>query len=190
METKTKTSFFKDLSELQSVITNPPKTVSGYANRYQYAPLDSILDNYKKLCIDYNFILLAKIHDGMQVVTLLHESGENITGELAIPDFGTDAQKLGSFLTYARRYLIMNVLNIAGREDDDDGEQTKNYEPIKPKDSMYEIKLELAVKKLEQEAEGMSLDELKERLEHAKKLTKDYKELNDRVIKLFDLLPE
>jgi hypothetical protein len=123
-ETKEST-FLDDLFGIQKEIKNPPKTESGYDDRYRYAPLDMILDMYKPLCFQYNFVLIATIQENKQIVELKHRSGESLRSELEIPNYGTDAQKLGSFLTYARRYLIMNLLNVMG-EEDDDGDKTKS----------------------------------------------------------------
>lgn len=48
--------------------------------------------------------------------TLMHESGESITG--ALPVAGT-AQQLGSALTYARRYLLGCMTGVVTDSDDD-----------------------------------------------------------------------
>lgn len=51
---------------------------------------------------------------------LLHESGERLEG--ALPLFGNDAQKIGSSITYARRYLLGCLTGVVtGDEADDDG---------------------------------------------------------------------
>ena len=97
----------------------------------------------------------------------------------AIENASTSA--VGRCLAYMGIGIIDSIASA------DEVQKAYNTKPI---NSMYEIKLELAVKKLEQEAEGLDLDELKNRLDHAKKLTKDYKELNDRIIKLYELLPD
>lgn len=53
---------------------------------------------------------------------LLHESGERLEG--ALPLFGNDAQKIGSSITYARRYLLGCLTGVVtGDEADDDGNQ-------------------------------------------------------------------
>lgn len=48
--------------------------------------------------------------------TLLHESGETLTG--ALPIAGT-AQQLGSAITYARRYLLGSMTGVVTDSDDD-----------------------------------------------------------------------
>ena len=61
--------------------------------------------------------------EGVCVVTvLMHESGEWITSSLYVPVSKKDAQGFGSALSYARRYALAAIANIA-TDDDDDGEQ-------------------------------------------------------------------
>ena len=59
--------------------------------------------------------------NGYEIVgILLHESGERLEG--ALPLFGNDAQKIGSSITYARRYLLGCLTGVVtGDEADDDG---------------------------------------------------------------------
>jgi hypothetical protein len=50
--------------------------------------------------------------------TLLHESGEFVSGEYPLPLHGS-AQELGSAISYARRYALCSVVGVAAEEDDD-----------------------------------------------------------------------
>jgi hypothetical protein len=69
---------------------------------------------------------------GVCVVTmLLHESGEWLRSKLFVPVTKSDPQGFGSALSYARRYALASLANIA-TEDDDDGEQA-----VSPKREMY-----------------------------------------------------
>ncbi len=57
-------------------------------------------------------------------VRLLHgPSGQWIEGglPLVLPDYGADVQRLGSALTYMRRYLLCMMLGIVAGDEDDDG---------------------------------------------------------------------
>lgn len=50
------------------------------------------------------------------------ESGTSIDGDWPLPDPAkTDPQKLGSALTYGRRYMLLTLTGIAPDDDDDDG---------------------------------------------------------------------
>ena len=53
--------------------------------------------------------------------TLLHSTGEWLTFDpLTIPVAGSDAQAIGSGLTYARRYATLALCNLATEDDDGD----------------------------------------------------------------------
>lgn len=57
-------------------------------------------------------------------VRIIHgPSGQWIEGglPLVLPDHGADVQRLGSALTYVRRYLLCMMLGIVAGDEDDDG---------------------------------------------------------------------
>ena len=115
--------FFTDFSALSLEIKNPIKTTPGYANRYQYAELSDILDQIKPILARHNFILTGELGESSVRTSLIHKNGKELSAFFSIPDFGGDAQKLGSFLSYSRRYSILQLLEIA--QQDDDGQATK-----------------------------------------------------------------
>jgi len=58
--------------------------------------------------------------DRVAVTTIVsHESGEYLGETLVLPGAQTDPQKAGSAITYARRYSLQAILNIAADLDDD-----------------------------------------------------------------------
>ena len=61
--------------------------------------------------------------DGRDVLVthLRHTSGEAIISHLPLRIGKNDMQSLGSAISYARRYSLMAILNIATTHDDDDG---------------------------------------------------------------------
>lgn len=90
---------------------------------YKYASLADITATIMPLLAQHGLALscLPQRGDtGMELVgTLLHESGETITGTL--PLAGSTPQQLGSAMTYMRRYLIGTMIGVATDEPDDDG---------------------------------------------------------------------
>ncbi len=54
------------------------------------------------------------------ITRLLHESGEEISSEMNMPVL-TDPQKLGSLITYYKRYQLQALLGISTADEDDDG---------------------------------------------------------------------
>ena len=56
------------------------------------------------------------------VTSLLHSSGEHISGKLPVKPVKDDPQSMGSALTYARRYGFCAIVGVAPADEDDDGE--------------------------------------------------------------------
>jgi hypothetical protein len=62
---------------------------------------------------------------------LIHTSGQWIESACPIPN-GQDMQKMGSAITYARRYSLSAICGIAADEDDDANEAAKPVANAKP----------------------------------------------------------
>ena len=93
----------------------------------RYATLDSVVEAITPALLKNGLILLQPISQGedggMVLITQLwHESGERFEFKFVLPQLA-DLQKMGSAITYARRYSILSLLGIAP-EDDDDGNAT------------------------------------------------------------------
>ena len=54
------------------------------------------------------------------VTKLLHESGEELLSEMVMPVL-QDPQKMGSLITYYKRYQLQALLGISTADEDDDG---------------------------------------------------------------------
>lgn len=77
--------------------------------------------------------------------TIAHSSGDTLENELTIPIATgqriSDAQAIGSGITYARRYALQSLLGISADEEDDDGNSASGrIEQQKPKPKPQEKK--------------------------------------------------
>lgn len=103
----------------------------------RYADLDSILSAVEPALLINGLVLSQTIEiteTGMILVTTLwHESGENLVSRYALPQI-SDSQKLGSALTYARRYAVSALLSVTA-DDDDYGNNSQPPVPSKPQTS-------------------------------------------------------
>jgi ERF superfamily len=63
--------------------------------------------------------------------TLMHESGEWLSGEILLVPVKNDPQGIGSAMTYARRYGYSAIIGLT-QVDDDGHEATRPEEPKKP----------------------------------------------------------
>ena len=62
--------------------------------------------------------VVGEEHCLLLLTTLLHSSGQWITGKLLIKPVKDDPQGLGSAITYARRYALSAIVGIAAEDDD------------------------------------------------------------------------
>jgi len=91
--------------------------------RKNYADLTSVIDASKTILHSHGITLIqlpGPVVDGNLTLEtiLLHESGEFIGGEGALPIGKQDPQGAGSALTYLRRYSQMAALNMPAVDDD------------------------------------------------------------------------
>ena len=111
----------KKLLKVQKKIGTLSKNAKNPFFKSQYLDLNTLLNEVKPLLEEEGIILVQPIK-GSVVSTMLIDSD---TGELIlessinIPVNITDPQKLGSCITYFRRYTLKSLLAIA--EEDDDG---------------------------------------------------------------------
>lgn len=105
-------------------------------HKSKYATLDSINKAVDGPLLEQGLVVVHRIEQiegAMFVVSrLLHESGEfDPSWQMStcpIPNT-TDSQKLGSAITYARRYNKLQLLDIVADEDDDGNASTKITTP-------------------------------------------------------------
>lgn len=127
----------KDLVKAQGDIKGIMKNAQGHG--YKYITFDAILALVRPVLTQHNIFLLQDVYgdvleDGTNVscvtTRLLHESGEWIESEkMVMKPLGklmkggghgaVDAQAVGSYLTYGKRYQLCGMLGIAADVDDD-----------------------------------------------------------------------
>ena len=99
----------------------------------QYATLESVIDANKPALIKNKLVVTQTVTPAQTLVTTLyHESGEFLSSEVNLLLSRQDMQQLGSALTYARRYSLAALLNIAQEDDDANGATGKPAQPTQP----------------------------------------------------------
>jgi len=117
------------ISELAKALVGAQKAITGAKldseNPYfhsKYADLTSIWASCRKPLSDNGLSIVQScdIIDGQSVIetTLLHTSGEWITGKLVLSIIKPDPQSMGSAITYARRYSLAAMVGICTEDDD------------------------------------------------------------------------
>jgi len=107
----------------QKDLTNPKLDKTNPHYHSKYASLAGIIDTIRPALLKHGLAIVQPIDSAepgfVSVATILvHTSGETMHSaqRAAAP---SDPQKMGSLITYLRRYGIAAMLSVAGDEDDD-----------------------------------------------------------------------
>jgi ERF superfamily len=140
---------------------------------YKYLSLDSLLEAIVPALNNNGLVwsaFPARDEAGNPTLhyQLAHVSGDVISSTMPLLIESNDAQALGSAITYARRYAMTAVLNLAADEDDDGKNATRRAEsaPKKPTRIDQGISQALSAKEIAglrnlYKASGWSVDDLK-----------------------------
>lgn len=110
----------KRILEVKKNIGTLSKNSANPFFKSKYLDLNSLLTHIEPLLIEQGLLLTQPIIDGFVISRIIDtETGATLLeSSLALPTI-QDPQKLGSCITYYRRYTLKSLLSIA--EDDDDG---------------------------------------------------------------------
>ena len=120
------------LADLQADIVNVKSTSTNPFYHSKYADLASIVREVRPLLAEHRLAILQGA-DGRTLTTrIVHESGQWIESsiELSVPKW-ENPQDVGKAMTYARRYELAAILNIA-QEDDDGNSLAQKSTEVKP----------------------------------------------------------
>jgi hypothetical protein len=129
-------ALFPALIGLSADLKNSKKLADNPFFNSKYANLETILDDVKPELLKHGFIVIQEATgDGNNIkvsTMIIHSSGQWLQDEgLTIPLNKKDAQGACSAVTYARRYDLQAILNLAS-EDDDGNDASKKDDKKKP----------------------------------------------------------
>lgn len=115
------------LLRAQKNIKNVVKEANNPFFKSKYASLENVMDACKDELNNQGIVVLQPVgfddNGNFVETTFLHaESGEERTSRMRLLLDKEDMQKLGSAISYARRYLLQSMAFLGG--EDDDGEKT------------------------------------------------------------------
>jgi hypothetical protein len=121
------------LAKAQAKITHATKDSKNPHFRNDYASLESVIDATKQALLDEGIVVLQGMsEDGSTLTTRLqHTCGEFIESYLKLVLSKQDMQGLGSAITYARRYSLAGMNNIAQQDDDGNDASSRRSVPSK-----------------------------------------------------------
>ena len=100
-----------------------------------YADLNAIIEAVEPILLENGLLLLQPIHGNSVCTQIIDvESGNMIESCMDLP-IGMDPQKMGSAITYYRRYTLQSILSLQAV--DDDGNMAS--EPVKEQPKAKEL---------------------------------------------------
>jgi ERF superfamily len=102
----------------------------------KYSTLDAVLGAVEPALAKHGLVLTHQAKGDEFITTLYHESGQCLSSSLPLPSFA-DPQKMGSWISYARRYSITGLLSVCSDEDDD-GNQAAQKSPASSRSANYQ----------------------------------------------------
>lgn len=108
-------------------VTVTPRREGAKPYKFEYSTLDSLIEHVRGPLTENGLWFVQTTEPGgylsggagfLLKTTLLHESGEYISGYLQVRDGGSN-QEMGSELTYRKRYALSAILGLASDLDDD-----------------------------------------------------------------------
>lgn len=142
---------FPALIKAQSEMGNAKKTSANPFFKSKYADLAEIIEVSKIVLTENGLgIIQSPIGNGNNIgvtARIIHESGQWIEDTITITPTKNDPQQAGSAITYARRYQLAALFNIA--QEDDDG-NSATYEESHTKQLNVKNELEEKTVILEQ----------------------------------------
>lgn len=117
---------FAALVKAQSEMPTANKDGNNPHFKSKYATLQSVVETCKPILTKHGLAITQTFEpscDGVSIITtLVHESGQYISGSLFLKPAKNDPQGYGSAITYGRRYAWAAILGMVADEDDDGNE--------------------------------------------------------------------
>jgi type II secretory pathway component PulM len=139
---------FAALSIAQGQIEDAAKSRKNDFYKSSYADLSSVRAAIRQPLADNGLSISqwdSVVPGGVEVLTVLgHKSGQWMSGTLFMP-VKHEPHPIGSGISYARRYSLMSIMNLAA--DDDDGNAAQTAKPIAEPDPKVVREMALRAKK-------------------------------------------
>lgn len=116
---------YKKLALVKSEIGKISKDSTNPFFKSKYFDVNALLEHVEPLLQKNNLLLLQPILNGKVISEIIDsESGEKVSSELELGSFA-DPQKMGSAITYYRRYTLQSLLGL--QAEDDDGNKASTH---------------------------------------------------------------
>jgi hypothetical protein len=111
-------SIYKKLLEVKAEIGKVTKNANNPHFKNTYADINALLEAVEPILHKHELLLLQPIIDGSVVTQIMSmDKSEVVISELKLPEI-IDPQKIGSAITYYRRYTLQSLLGLQAEDDD------------------------------------------------------------------------
>ena len=122
-------NLLKKLHKIQGLNLTFQKTEENPFYHSKYLPLEELQKKINPVLQDNGLVVFHYTKNSCVITEVADvDSGESITSEFPL-QAGLDPQKVGSTITYAKRYSIGQIFNIITDEDDDANASVASPEP-------------------------------------------------------------
>ena len=111
-------SIYTKLFEAKKEIGKISKDSKNPFFKSKYFDINSLLEHVEPILQKHNLLLLQPITEGKVRTEIIDvETGEKVISEIALPQLN-DPQKLGSCVSYYRRYTTQSLIGLQATDDD------------------------------------------------------------------------
>ena len=111
-------SIYTKLLEVQKQVGAISKDSKNPFFKSKYFDINSLIAHVQPLLAENGLLLLQPIEDGVQFSKIIDvENGDSVVSGMQLPTI-SDPQKLGSAVTYYRRYTLQSLLGLQAEDDD------------------------------------------------------------------------
>ncbi len=121
-------NIYNKLHKVQQEIGTISKDSKNPFYKSKYFDINSLIKQVTPILDKHKLILLQPIKDGHQYSIIIDLDGGSVESSLQLPT-DLDAQKIGSAITYYRRYTLQSLLALQAV--DDDGNLASKVKPAK-----------------------------------------------------------
>ena len=114
---KEETSIYNKLYKVQKEIGAISKDSKNPFYNSKYFDINSLIKQVTPILEKHKLLLLQPIRDGKQYSVIIDLDGGAFESSLTLPT-DLDAQKIGSAITYYRRYTLQSLLALQSEDDD------------------------------------------------------------------------
>ena len=120
---------YKKLAKLKSKIGKISKDETNPFFKSKYFDINGLLEHVEIELKENNLLLLQPIINGFVTTQIIDpETSEKVESAIELGNI-TDPQKIGSAITYYRRYTLQSLLGLQAEDDDANSVSGKNHNP-------------------------------------------------------------